>query len=387
MTLPNRPDRSLFDAELRLFGDAVHRFLTAEALPHREAWEEAGQVDRDLWRKAGEQGLLCPTVPEDYGGVGVDFRYNALVDEAINRLGLTGIGFGLHSDIVAPYILHYGNETQKQRYLPAMVSGDCIGAIAMTEPGTGSDLQGIATNAVRDGDGWVLNGAKTFITNGQLADLVIVVAKTDPDAGSKGFSLFLVDAASNGFSKGRNLKKVGMKAQDTSELFFEDVRLPQDALLGERGLGLRYLMRELPQERLSVAINAVAHAEAVLAETLTYTKERQAFGKPITAFQNTQFKLAELDSELTMMRVFVDQCLDWHIHGQLDAIMAAKAKYLSTDLQCKVADECVQLHGGYGYMWEYPVARAWADARVQRIYAGTNEIMKLIIGRALTEER
>ncbi|GGX44032.1 acyl-CoA dehydrogenase family protein [Saccharospirillum salsuginis] len=387
MNLPNRPERTLFDAELRLFGDAVNQFLTAEALPHREAWEEAGQVDRDLWRKAGEQGLLCPTVPEEYGGVGVDFRYNALVDEAINRLGLTGIGFGLHSDIVAPYILHYGTEAQKQHYLPAMVSGDCIGAIAMTEPGTGSDLQGIATNAVREGDGWVLNGAKTFITNGQLADLVIVVAKTDPDAGSKGFSLFLVDADSAGFSKGRNLKKVGMKAQDTSELFFEDVRLPENALLGERGAGLQYLMRELPQERLSVAINAVAHAEAVLAETLTYTRERTAFGKPITAFQNTQFKLAELDSELTMMRVFVDQCLDWHIHGQLDAIMAAKAKYLSTDLQCKVADECVQLHGGYGYMWEYPVARAWADARVQRIYAGTNEIMKLIIGRALTEER
>lgn len=385
MNLPNRPERALFDAELRLFGDAVNQFLTAEALPHREAYEEAGQVDRELWRKAGEQGLLCPTVPEAYGGVGVDFRYNALVDEAVNRLGLTGIGFGLHSDIVAPYILHYGSEAQKQRYLPAMVGGDCIGAIAMTEPGTGSDLQGIATQAVRDGDGWVLNGAKTFITNGQLADLVIVVAKTDPEAGSKGFSLFLVEAGSAGFSKGRNLKKVGMKAQDTSELFFEDVRLPFDALLGERGAGLTYLMRELPQERLSVAINAVAHAEAVLAETLAYTRERKAFGKPITAFQNTQFKLAELDSELTMMRVFVDQCLDWHIHGRLDSVMAAKAKYLSTDLQCKVADECVQLHGGYGYMWEYPVARAWADARVQRIYAGTNEIMKLIIGRALTE--
>lgn len=383
----NRPERALFDAELQLFSDAVMQFLTAEALPHREAWEEAGVVDRALWLKAGEQGLLCPTVPEAYGGVGADFRYNALVDEAIMRLGLTGIGFGLHSDIVAPYILHYGSDAQKDRYLPAMVRGECITAIAMTEPGTGSNLQGIQTTAVPKDDGWLLNGAKTFITNGQNADLVIVVARTDPDAGSKGFSLFLVEAGTAGFSKGKNLKKVGLKAQDTSELFFDAVHLPAEALLGERGAGLRYLMQELPQERLSVAINAVAHAEAVLAETLNYSRERQAFGKPIAAFQNTQFKLAELDSELTMMRVFIDQCLAWHINGQLDAVMAAKAKYLSTDLQCKVADECVQLHGGYGYMWEYPVARAWVDARVQRIYAGTNEIMKLIIGRALLEDQ
>lgn len=382
----NRPERTLFDAELQLFADAVMQFLKAEAVPHREAWEEAGVVDRALWLKAGEQGLLCPTVPEAYGGVGADFRYNALVDEAIMRLGLTGIGFGLHSDIVAPYILHYGSDAQKERYLPAMVRGECITAIAMTEPGTGSNLQGIQTTAVPDGEGWLLNGAKTFITNGQNADLVIVVAKTDPDAGSRGFSLFLVDAGAAGFSKGKNLNKVGLKAQDTSELYFESVRLPAEALLGQRGAGLKYLMQELPQERLSVAINAVAHAEAVLAETLNYTRERQAFGKPIAAFQNTQFKLAELDSELTMMRVFIDQCLAWHINGQLDAVMAAKAKYLSTDLQCKVADDCVQLHGGYGYMWEYPVARAWADARVQRIYAGTNEIMKLIIGRSLLED-
>lgn len=383
----NRPERTLFDAELQLFSDAVMQFLKAEAEPHREAWEDAGVVDRALWLKAGEQGLLCPTVPEAYGGVGADFRYNALVDEAIMRLGLTGIGFGLHSDIVAPYILHYGSDAQKAQYLPAMVRGECITAIAMTEPGTGSNLQGIQTTAVPDGDGWLLNGGKTFITNGQNADLVIVVAKTDPDAGSRGFSLFLLDAGTAGFSKGKNLKKVGLKAQDTSELFFDSVHLPGEALLGERGAGLKYLMQELPQERLSVAINAVAHAEAVLAETLNYTRERQAFGKPIAAFQNTQFKLAELDSELTMMRVFIDQCLAWHIDGKLDAVMAAKAKYLSTDLQCKVADECVQLHGGYGYMWEYPVARAWADARVQRIYAGTNEIMKLIIGRALLEEK
>lgn len=387
MTNLKRPPRRLFESEHELFRDAVRDFLVAEAQPYHEAWEAAGQVDPSLWRKAGDQGLLCPTLPEALGGVGGDFRLNAIVDEEVMRLGLTGIGFGLHSDIVAPYILHYGDDAQKETYLPRMASGECIGAIAMTEPGTGSDLQGIRTQAVREGSQWRLNGAKTFITNGQLADLVIVVAKTDPDAGSKGFSLFLVEAGMPGFEKGQNLKKVGLKAQDTSQLFFQDVLLDDSQLLGERGAGLGYLMRELPQERLSVAVNAVAHAEAVIEQTLVYTQERKAFGRSLSQFQNTQFKLAELDSEVTMMRVFIDQCLAWHIEGELDAVMAAKAKYLATDLQCKVADECVQLHGGYGYMWEYPVARAWADARVQRIYAGTNEIMKLIIGRALTEGR
>lgn len=375
--------RTVFDSDHELFRDMVRKFLESEAVPHYEQWEEDGQVDRALWNKAGEQGMLCPTVPEEYGGVGVDFRYNAIVIEEVFRLGLTGIGWGLHSDIAVPYLVAYGSEQQKQKYVPKCVSGEIVTAIAMTEPGTGSDLQRVKTSAVLDGDHYVLNGSKTFITNGQLADLVIVVAKTDPSAGAKGTSLFLVEADSPGFSKGKNLKKIGMKAQDTSELFFDDVRVPKENLLGQEGMGFVYLMQELPQERLSVALSAVANAEGILKLTLDYVRERKAFGQPIAAFQNTQFKLAELDAELTMMRVFIDKCLELHIAGELDVPTAAKAKLLSTELQCKVIDECLQLHGGYGYMWEYPVARAYADARVQKIYAGTSEIMKLIIARSL----
>ena len=375
--------RTLFDSDHELFRDMVRKFLEAEAVPHYEQWEEDGQVSRELWSKAGEQGMLCPTVPEEYGGVGVDFRYNAIVVEEVFRLGLTGIGWGLHSDIAVPYLLSYGTEEQKQRYVPGCVSGEIVTAIAMTEPGTGSDLQRVKTTAVLEGDHYVLNGSKTFITNGQLADLVIVVAKTDPGAGAKGTSLFLVEADSPGFSKGKNLKKIGMKAQDTSELFFDDVKVPKENLLGQEGMGFVYLMQELPQERLSVALSAVANAEGILKLTLDYVNERKAFGQPIAAFQNTQFKLAELDAELTMMRVFIDKCLELHVAGELDVPTAAKVKLLSTELQCKVIDECLQLHGGYGYMWEYPVARAYADARVQKIYAGTSEIMKLIIARSI----
>jgi len=378
--------RQVFDSEHQLFRDMVVKFLEAEALPQHEQWEEQGQVSREIWRKAGEQGMLSAMVDETYGGVGVDFRYNAIVTEEVARLGLTGLGWGLHSDIAVPYIQHYASEQQKRQYLPACVSGEIITAIAMTEPGTGSDLQGIKTTAVLEGDEYVLNGSKTFITNGQLADLVIVVAKTDANAGSKGFSLFLVEANTPGFSKGKNLKKVGMKAQDTSELFFDSVRVPKANLLGQPGMGFVYLMQELPQERLSVALMAVANAEGVLKQTLDYVKQRQAFGKTVATFQNTQFKLAEIDAELSMLRVFVDRCLELHIQGQLDVPTAAKAKLLSTEIQCKVIDECLQLHGGYGYMWEYPVARAYADARVQRIYAGTSEIMKLIIARSLLEK-
>lgn len=373
----------VYDSYHEMFRNDVRKFLETEAAPKLDEWEAQGHVDRDAWLKAGELGFLCPTMPEEYGGVDGDFRFNAIVDEEISRLGLTGLGFGLHSDIAAPYILHYGSDYLKQTYLPPMARGEKIAAIAMTEPGTGSDLKGIKTTAVKEGNRWKLNGSKTFITNGIMCDVVIVVAKTDPDAGSKGFSLFLVDAETAGFKKGNNLKKIGMKAQDTAELFFQDVILEETQLLGEEGMGLIYLMQELPQERLSVAVGAVAHAESILGQTIAYTKERQAFGKPITAFQNTQFKLAELDSEVTMMRVFSDQCLGWHVESKLDDVMAARLKYLSTELQCKVADECLQLHGGYGYMWEYPVARAWADSRVQRIYAGTNEIMKLIISRSI----
>ena len=375
--------RTLFSDEHEIFRATVGRLLDEECVPHHERWEEQGHIDREAWLKAGEQGLLCPTVPEEFGGLGTDFLYNVVVDEEIARRGLSGIGWGLHSDIVAPYIVNYGSAGLKQKYLAKMIAGEMIGAIAMTEPGAGSDLQGVKTTAVRDGDHYVINGSKTFITNGYLADLVIVVAKTDPAGGARGTSLILVEAGTPGFSKGRKLKKVGMKAQDTSELFFEDVRVPCSNLIGEEGMGFVYLMQELPQERLTVGISAVAGAEAILAQTVAYVKERKAFGKPVAAFQNTQFKLAEMDSELTAMRVFIDRCIELHLQGKLDVPTVAKSKLLSTDLQCRIIDECVQLHGGYGYMLEYPVARAWADARVQRIYAGTNEVMKVIISRAL----
>jgi acyl-CoA dehydrogenase len=377
--------RTVFDSEQDMFRDSFRKFLLEEAVPHHEQWEKDGQVSRQFWKKAGEMGYLSPTVPEAYGGVEVDFRYNAVVAEEVANFGLTGIGFGLHSDIAVPYIMAYGTEEQKKKYLPGCVNGDIITAIAMTEPGTGSDLQGVKTSAVLsdDGEHYILNGSKTFITNGQLADLVIVVAKTDPSAGAKGTSLLLLEAGTEGFVKGQNLHKIGMKAQDTSELFFQDVKVPKANLLGTEGMGFIYLMQELPQERLSVSLSAIACAESILEQTVTYVKDRKAFGKSIASFQNTQFKLAEMSSTVTMARVFIDKCLELHLEKELDAVTAAKLKLLTTDIQCDVVDECLQLHGGYGYMWEYPVARAYADARVQKIYAGTNEIMKLIIGRSM----
>lgn len=375
--------RTVYEQEHELFRDNVRKFLRDEVEPQHSQWEKDGQVDRSVWLKAGELGMICPTVPEEFGGVGVDFRYNAIVVEEVSRLGLSGLGFSLHSDISVPYIVNYGSAAQKAKYLPKLVSGEMISAIAMTEPGTGSDLQGIKTTAVKDGDDYIINGSKTFITNGQLADLIVVVAKTDPAQGGKGTSLILVEAGTAGFSKGSNLEKIGMKAQDTSELFFENCRVPQENVLGQENKGFIYLMQDLPQERLSVSVAAVSAAESVLEQTVEYTKERVAFGKPIAAFQNTQFKLAEMATEITAARVFLDRCLELHIEGKLDTVTASKAKLFCTDLQCKVMDECLQLHGGYGYMWEYPVARAWADSRVQRIYAGTNEIMKMIIGRSL----
>lgn len=378
-------ERTVYEQEHEMFRDSVRKFLEDEVAPHHEQWEEDGQVDRSVWLKAGELGIISPTVPEEFGGVGVDFRYNAIVDEEVARLGLSGLGFALHSDIAVPYIIHYGSDEQKTKYLPKLVSGEMIAAIAMTEPGTGSDLQGVKTTAVKDGNDYILNGSKTFITNGQLADLVVVVAKTNPELGAKGTSLILLENGVPGFTKGKNLKKIGMKAQDTSELFFDNVRIPQSCLLGEENKGFIYLMQDLPQERLSVGITAIAAAESILLQTIDYTKERKAFGKPISSLQNTQFKLAEMDTELTAARVFIDRCLELHIQGKLDTVTASKVKLLCSDLQCKVMDECLQLHGGYGYMWEYPVARAWADARVQRIYAGTNEIMKMIIGRSLVQ--
>lgn len=375
--------RNLFDSDHEAFRNMVVKFLEKEAVPYHAQWEEDGQIDRKLWNKAGDNGLLCPCLPEEFGGVGADYLYSAIVMEEISRLGLTGIGFGLHTDIVAPYIEHYGSDAMKQNYLPKMVTGELVGAIAMTEPGAGSDLQGVRTTAVRDGDHYIINGSKTFITNGQHADIVIVVAKTDPSAGAKGTSLIIVEAGTPGFTKGRNLHKVGMKAQDTSELFFQDVRVPVGNCLGEENKGFIYLMQELPQERLGIAINGISMAEGALKLTIDYVKERKAFGKHISDFQNTQFKLAELHSKVMQGRVFVDRCLELHLNKKLDVPTAAAAKYLITDLQCEIIDDCVQLFGGYGYMWEYPIARMWADARVQRIYGGTNEIMKTVISRAV----
>ena len=375
--------RQLYDSDHQMFRDSVRKFLETEAMPHHEQWEKDGMVSDEIWLKAGEQGFLCPMVPEEYGGVDTDFRYNCIVNEEIGRSGCSGLGWTLHNDISVPYIVRYGNEDQKKKYLPACVSGELITAIAMTEPGTGSDLQGIKTAAVLEDDHYILNGSKTFITNGQKAGLVIVVAKTDTSAGSKGISLFLVEADLPGFSKGKNLQKLGLKAQDTSELFFQDVKVPKGNLLGEEGRGFIYLMQDLPQERLSIAVGAVANAQAIMEVTVNYTKERKAFGTTVASFQNTQFKLAELAAEVTSAEVFSDRCTELLLEGKLDTVTASKLKLLTTDLQCKVADECLQLHGGWGYMWEYPVCRAFADSRVQRIYGGSNEIMKLIISRDL----
>ena len=380
--------RHIFDSDHEVFRDAVRKFLLEEAYEQHTQWEKDGQIDRSLWNKAGTQGMLCPGVSEEYGGVGADFRYNMVVSEEVSRLGLTGIGFILHNDVTVPYLENVANEAQKQKYLPKCVSGECIVAIAMTEPGTGSDLQGIKTNAVDKGDHYLLNGSKTFITCGQQADIVLVVCRTNPDpaAGAKAFSILIVEDGMPGFERGRNLEKVGMKAQDTSELFFNGVKVPKENLLGEEGMGFIYLMRELPQERLSIAVSAVASCEAVIEETVKYVKERTAFRKSIAEFQNTQFTLAQLEAEVTAMRVFIDRCAELLVKKELSTVEASKAKLLATELQGKVTDQCVQLHGGYGYMWEYPVARAYADARVQRIYGGTSEVMKLIIGRELLSE-
>ena len=375
--------RTLFDEDHAAFRDTARRFMEQEVAPHHARWEEQAHVDREIWTKAGAAGFLCATMPEQYGGAGVDKRFSVVVMEEAARINATGLGWGLHSEIVAPYLLHYGSEHLKQKYLPKMASGEMIGAIAMTEPAAGSDLQGIKTTAVKQGDHWVLNGSKTFITNGWHADLVIVVAKTDPAKGYKGISLFVVDTSMPGFSKGKRLKKIGMKAQDTAELFFDNVKVPASNLLGDEGSGFVYLMQELPWERMQIALGAVAAAEAALAWTVAYCHERKAFGKEVMDFQHTRFTLAELKTEIQIARVFVDRCMELLLQEKLDAVDASMAKYWTTDLQCKVIDACLQLHGGYGYMWEYPIARAYADARVQRIYGGTNEIMKEIISRTL----
>ncbi len=375
--------RTIFKPEHDTFRDSVRRFMKEEVIPHDERWNEQGYVDREVWLKAGANGLLCASMPEEYGGAGADKLYSIVLMEEQARANNSSLGFGLHSEIVAPYLLHYGSELLKKKYLPKMAAGEMIGAIAMSEPGAGSDLQGVKTSAVKKGERYVVNGAKTFITNGWHADVVIVVAKTDPAKGAKGTSLVIVDTSMKGFTKGKRLKKMGLKGQDTAELFFDNVEVPAENLLGQENNGFIYLMQELPWERLQIALAAVAKCEAAIEWTLDYVRERKAFGQPVASFQNTRFKLAELATETSVARVFVDRCIELLLAGQLDAASASMAKYWCTDLEGKVVDECVQLHGGYGYMLEYPIARAYVDARVQRIYGGTNEIMKEVISRSL----
>lgn len=375
--------RTLFSPEHDLFRATVRRFVEQEIAPHHARWEREGVVSREVWRKAGAAGLLLTAVPEEYGGAGGDYLFGVILAEELARGVYSGPAFNLQSNVIAPYILHYGSEAQKRRWLPRMAKGEIIAAIAMTEPGAGTDLQAIRTTAIRDGEAFVLNGSKTFISNGQLADLVVVAAKTDAKQGAKGISLLLVEASSPGFERGRKLEKVGMKAQDTSELSFSDVRVPVANLLGEEGRGFKYLMQLLPQERLGAAVGALALAEASLEWTIAYTKERKAFGQAISDFQHNRFALAEMKTELQIARVFLDRCIELHRSAALDVETAAMAKFNMTELEGRVIDRCVQMFGGYGYMWEYPIARAWADARVQRILAGTNEIMKELVARTL----
>jgi len=378
--------RKLFSEEHRIFQDAARKFAEERVAPFHAQWEKEGQVPRALWKEAGEAGFLCCTVPEEYGGPGADFMYSAIFCEEIARVGATGPAFHLHSEIVAPYLLHYGTEEQKKKWLPKMVTGEVIAAVAMTEPGAGSDLQNIRTTAIRDGDDLVVNGQKVFISNGQLADLVVLACKTDPEAKGKGVSLLLMEGDRAGFERGRNLEKVGYKAQDTSELFFNDVRVPYSNILGEEGKGFYQLMQQLAQERLVIAIRSVAVIEAALEWTIAYTTERKAFGRSIADFQNTKFKLAEVKAQAVMLRYFVDRCLEDHLQGELDAVTAAMAKLQTTEILMQVLDECVQLHGGYGYMWEYPICRAWADNRMTRIAGGSSEIMKQIISKEILQE-
>jgi acyl-CoA dehydrogenase len=379
--------RTLFTPDHEAFRDSFRRFIANEVSPFHDAWEEQGYVERTVWNKAGENGFLCTSMPEAYGGADADKLYSVIQMEELARAGTSGIGYSLHSEIVAPYILHYGTEAQKSHYLPKLASGEMIGAIAMSEPAAGSDLQGIKATAIKQEDGtYLLNGSKTFITNGWHADLVIVVAKTNPAAGGKGTSLLLVERGMAGFSVGKRLKKLGLKAQDTAELFFDKVRVPADNLLGgesQENKGFICLMEQLPWERLQIAITAVASAQAAIDWTVAYVKERKVFGQAVSSFQNTRFKLAEMQTEVQIAQVFVDKCTELVLTDKLDTATASMAKYWCSDLQCKVMDECVQLFGGYGYMWEYPITRAYADARVQRIYGGTNEIMKEVITRSM----
>ena len=371
-----------FGPEHGAFRDTVCRFVEREYLPHADRWEREGVVDRHFWRACGEAGLLCPTVPETYGGLGLDFSFNAVIDEELSYAGAV-VGSILQSDITVDYFVHYGTDEQKRRYLPQMIAGELVTAIAMTEPGTGSDLQGIITTARRDGNYYVVNGAKTYITNGQSADLVIVAAKTDPSLGGKGISLMLVEAEREGFRRGRNLDKIGQHQADTSELFFDDVRVPVENLLGAEGRGFAQLMGQLPQERLSISICAQSMAQRAFDEAVAFTKDRKSFGKTIFDFQNTRFGLADLASQLQVGWAHIDWALARHVDGELTTAEASAAKYWHTEMLWRVVDKALQMHGGAGYMNEYPIARLWRDARVLRIYGGTSEIMQEIVGRGL----
>lgn len=373
--------RTLFSAEHEIFRDSVRRFIAEDIAPHHAAWEQAGIVPRETWLKAGAAGFLCTEVPEEYGGAGGDFLYGAIMIEEMARAGTTGPTFYLHSEIISPYLVRYGTEAQKQRWLPAMARGEAITALGMSEPSGGSDVAAMKTSAIRDGDHYVVNGQKVFITAGFNADLVVLACKTDPKAGARGVSLLLVETDTPGFERGRKLEKIGCKAQDTAELFFQDMRVPVANLLGEEGRGFYQLMQELPQERLVQAIRAVASAEAAIAWTLDYAVQRKMFGQTLADFQNTRFKLAEMRADTLSQRVFVDRCIELHLKRELTAVDAAMLKLTTTELQGRVMDQCLQLFGGWGYMWEFPIARAFVDARLGRIGGGSVEVMKEIISR------
>jgi len=379
--------RDIFDSDHDMFREMARSFFQNEVVPFHAEWEKAGEVPRELWTKAGELGLLANMVPEAYGGLGLDCKYPAIVWEEQSYAGATGPGFAMHSDIVAPYITNYGTEEQKQRILPKLVSGEWIGALAMTEPSAGSDFAGIKTTAKKDGDDYIINGSKVFITNGWLCDVVIVCAKTEPSKGAHGVSLFIVEDGMKGFVKGQKLNKMGLKAQDTSELFFEDLRVPASSMLGPVNKGFYCVMQELPQERLLIGDMGVASAEAVFEWTRDYTTERKAFKGSLSDLQTVKHKLAEMKTEVCVARAFMDQCIALHAEHKLDTNMASMAKYYGSDLQSKIANDGVQLHGGWGYMWEYPVCRAYVDARVQSIYGGANEIMKEVIGRSIVAKK
>ena len=370
--------------EHKMFRKTVRDFMKKEAVPHAEKWEKAGIVDRDIWTKAGEMGFLCMDMPEEFGGLGLtDFRYNAILQEEMISLGVEGPGFTLQNDIMAPYFEKYFTQAQKEKWLPGIISGEIVTAIAMTEPDAGSDLAGMRTTAIRDGDHYILNGSKTYITNGILSDIVLVCAKTNPEETHKGISILIVERGMEGFERGKNLEKIGLKAQDTAELFFRDVKIPVENILGEEGRGFYYLMHNLPQERLSIAIGAVAAAKRAYEDTLTFIKERKAFGRPIGKFQNSRFRMAEILTEITIAETFIDECVLELNEGKLTNEKAAMSKYWTTELSDRVIDQCLQLHGGAGFMWDYPIAKAYAGNRIMRILGGTNEIMREIIGKSI----